>query len=301
MAPITSVYGITGSVPFLDVDVTVDNKWFLDPRAIRLHQRADPFAVKANECTETFFEEVLDCVARGDVRRGLWLLQQFPEPWETRLGLAKSGFSGHGGASEVGSWIWRSLNEDLKAFIVLGLFKEIEELPLFIEGIDKDITSDITTRIIFDALAEFTSYTVDQYPEFTSGGHRVETFGCQAWDSSTRGWVVKAFELPVAADKPLLLVPQGWARQNLLMSASRYYETKVLGYAQLERAVPLSTGKLLKIPKDRLKTVPGLGRGRVTNLDVTRRAHENNNDLIAEFKQFVDMKWTPHDDGRHIA
>ncbi len=70
MAPITSVYGITGSVPFLDVDVTVDNKWFLDPRAIRLHQRADPFAVKANECTETFFEEVLDCVARG--RRPAW-------------------------------------------------------------------------------------------------------------------------------------------------------------------------------------------------------------------------------------
>lgn len=301
MAPITSQYGITGPVPFLDVDIAFDNKWFVDPRAIRLHSQADPFAVKANECTETFFDEVLDCVVRRDSRRGLWMLQRFPEPWETRLGLSKSGFSGHGGASEVGAWMWRALNEDLGALISVGRLKQIEELPLFIEGIDKDITSDITTRIIFEALADFTADMVDRYSEFTSGRHRVGTFHCQSWDPVTRDWVVKPFELPVAGDKPLLLVPKGWARRTLLMSAPRYYETKVLGYAQLERAVRLSTGKLIKTPKDQLKTEPGLGRGRVTNLNVTRRAHENDDDLIADFKRFVDMKWTPADDDRRIA
>lgn len=301
MAPITYEYGITGPVPFLDVDTAADNKWFLDPRAIRLHRRTDPFATKANECTETFFAEIIDCVIRGDARRGLWLLQQFSEPWHTRLGLAKSGFSGHGGAKEVGSWFWRALTENLEAFVVVGLLKELEELPLFIEGVDKDITSDITTRIVFEALAEFTAHMVAQYPEFTSGRHRVDTFNCQAWDSTKREWMVKPFTLPVAGGQPLLLVPRGWARQTLLMSASRYYETKVLGYVQLERAVRLSTGKLIKTPKDRLRTEPGLGRGRVTNLDVTRRAYENNDDLIAEFKRFVDMKWTPPDGDRRSA
>jgi hypothetical protein len=301
MAPITDYYGITRSVPFLDVDIARDNKWFVDPRAIRLHPRADPFAVKANECTETFFDEVLDCVVRRDRRRGLWLLQRFPEPWETRLGLAKSGFSGHGGAEEVGEWMWRALNEDLGALISVGRLKQIEELPLFIEGIDKDITSDITTRIIFEALSDFTAHMVDQYSEFTSGAHRVDMFNCQVWDPTTRDWMIKSFELPVAGGKPLLLVPSSWARRTLLMSAPRYYGTKVLGYAQLERAVRLSTGKLIKTPKDRLMTEPGLGRGRATNLNVTRRAHENDDDLIGEFKQFVDMKWTPPADGRHIA
>ncbi|NKT56398.1 hypothetical protein GS896_27955 [Rhodococcus hoagii] len=45
----------------------------------------------------------------------------------------------------------------------------------------------------------------------------------------------KSFELPVVDGKPLLLVPSSWARPSLLMSATRYYETKVLDYAQLER------------------------------------------------------------------
>ncbi len=38
-------------MPFLDVDTTVDNKWFVDPHAIRLHGDVDPFAEKANKCT----------------------------------------------------------------------------------------------------------------------------------------------------------------------------------------------------------------------------------------------------------
>ncbi|MBM4608569.1 hypothetical protein GS416_11885 [Rhodococcus hoagii] len=42
----------------------------------------------------------------------------------------------------------------------------------------------------------------------------------------------------------------------------------MLDYAQLERAVRLSTGKLVKTPKDQLMHEPGLGRGRVTNLSI---------------------------------
>ncbi|MBM4517265.1 hypothetical protein GS432_16840 [Rhodococcus hoagii] len=104
-------------MPFLDVDTTVDNKWFVDPHAIRLHGDVDPFAEKANKCTETFFDEVLHCMSHGTPQRGLRLLQRFVEPWETRLGLAKSGFSGHGGAEDVGSWIWQALNNDIYALI----------------------------------------------------------------------------------------------------------------------------------------------------------------------------------------
>ncbi|MBM4497005.1 hypothetical protein GS426_19965 [Rhodococcus hoagii] len=88
----------------------------------------------------TFFDEVLHCMSHGTPQRGLRLLQRFVEPWETRLGLAKSGFSGHGGAETSGSWIWQALNNDIYALIAVGKLKQIEDLPLFIEGIDKDIT-----------------------------------------------------------------------------------------------------------------------------------------------------------------
>jgi len=70
------------------------------------------------------------------------------------------------------------------------------------------------------------------------------------------------------------------------MSAGRYYETRVLSYAQLEQAVVSRSGTLLKTSKDVLKTQTHLARGRVTNLRVTQRAHANDQDLVAMFKAF---------------
>ncbi|WP_124390302.1 hypothetical protein [Rhodococcus wratislaviensis] len=293
MPQITAYYGIPGQVPFLDVDIAVDNRMFLDPHAIRLHGRSSMFAMSANECTETFFREVTQRVFSGDQQGGLELLQRFVEHWETRLGLAKNNFRGHGGADDVGLWIWRALTTDINALLQVGVLQQVEDLPLFIEGIDRDITSDITTRIIFEPLADFTAEMVDRYPQFRGPGHRLGRFNCRVWDSAAMAWKIKSFQLPEADEKPLLLVPSGWARPTLLMSAVRYYETSVLGYAQLERAIVSSTGKLLKTPKGKLMTEPGLGRGRVTNLNVTRRAHAKNDDLVAKFKSFVDLKWTP--------
>ncbi|USI92840.1 hypothetical protein [Rhodococcus pyridinivorans] len=294
MAPVTTHYGIIGPVPFLDVDISVDNRMFIDPHAIRLCHGLGPFAAAANHCTTTFFDEVTACVGAtgASVRqRGLELLQRFEEPWETRLGMAAQGFHGHGGAEDVGMWIWNALNTDLEALVRVGILRQIEDLPLFVEGIDRDITSDITTRIVFDPLADFTADVVARYPQFTAGRHRIDTFSRQVWDPHRRQWNQKSVTLPVAGGKPLLLVPRHWARPTLLMSAGRYYETSVLSFAQREQSVITSNGKILKTPKDVLKTQPGLERGRNTNLAVTQRAHRKDADLVAVFRDFVRAKW----------
>ena len=304
MRSITAHYGIVGTVPFLDIDVRVDNKMFVDPHAIRLQDPHAPYVAQANHATETFFLEVAKSALSRDHSRGLYLLQHFEEPWETRLGLARQGFRGHGGADDVGTWIWESLINDLEALLRIGLLRQIEDLPMFVNGIDRDITSDITTRIIFSALADFTAEIVHRYPEFSSGAHRLEAFQRQVWDPIGLAWTYKQVMLPVAAGKPLLLIPRDWARPTLLMSAGRYYETSVLGFAQLEQAVVLNSGKLLKISKDDLKLQAALGRGRVTNLRVTQRAQDNEEDLISQFKAFVDSRYTALDDNeinRRIA
>lgn len=102
--------------------------------------------------------------------------------------------------------------------------------------------------------------------------------------------------------REILLVPEGWARPTLLMSAGRFYETSVLSFAQLEQAVLMSDGKLLKTPKDRLKKQPALGRGRKTNLRVTLRAFESEQDLLASFKAFVAMRFeAPGSEGERAA
>ena len=88
------------------------------------------------------------------------LLQHFEEPRETRLGYAAAGFSGHGGAAEVGTWIWEALTTELEALLRVGILTQIEDLPLFVEGLAEDITSDLTTRIIFEPLSKFTASMV---------------------------------------------------------------------------------------------------------------------------------------------
>jgi hypothetical protein len=300
VAHITTHYGIVGPVPFLDVDIDVDNHMFVDPHAIRLQRDPEPFVSEANRATESFFDEVARCARSTSSaiakRRGLDLLQHFEEPWETRLGLARRGFRGHGGAKDVGSWIWESLTTDLEAFLRVGVLHQIEDLPLFVEGIDRDITSDVTTRIVFDALAGFTADVVQKFPQFRTGGHQVAGFDRQVWDTARLAWTVKNVALPVADGKPLLLVPRHWARPTLLMSARRFYDTSVLTYAQLEQAVRSHEGELLLTPKDVLKQQSALARGRGTNMRVTRRASERDDNLVAIFKQFVDSRYEVLDD-----
>ncbi|WP_152349274.1 hypothetical protein [Brevibacterium sp. CFH 10365] len=302
MPTITTHYGVKGPVPFIDVDVSDDNRLYVDPHAIRLRRSPQPFLKRAVKCMDTFTSEVTKSVITGSpasLRRGKGLLQEFFEPWETRLGMAQQGFQGHGGAEVVGKWIWDVLNNDVEALVRLGILHQLEDLPLFVRGVDRDITSDITTRIIFGPLSDFTEHMIHTFPEFTSNGNRVKTYLKQVWNSVSLEWEDTRVTLPVVGGKPLLLVPLGWARHTLLMSAGRYYETSVLSYAQLERAVRMSDGKLSTTPKDRLRKEPGLGRGRETNMTLTIRALKNEEDLLAAFKAFVSVQLKKEDRDSH--
>lgn len=306
MPTICQYFGINGPVPFVDVEIDVDNRLYVDPHAIRLRHAPQPYADEAIECLDSFLSEVTACALSQNVnarRRGRGLLQNFHEPWQTRLGMAAEGFSGHGGARDVGSWIWGALTTDVEALVRVGALRQLEDLPLFVDGVDRDITSDITTRIIFEPLCHFTEMVLAQFPEFSSLGHTLRDREVQIWDTRVKEWSRKKFTLPVANGKPLLLVPTGWARSTLLMSAGRFYETSVLSFAQLEQAVRASNGKLLKTPKDVLKQQPSLKRGRSTNLLVTLRALEYEEDLIAVFKLFVasQLKMSDADDGASAA
>jgi hypothetical protein len=299
MPPVSRYYGLSGPLEFLDVDVANDNRLFIDPHAIRLERGPSPFATQARKCITTFFDEVLRCVIsprKSDAELGLDLLQHFNEPKETRLGLSQEGFDGRGGDDDVGTWIWEVLSTDINALIRVGVLKWIEDVPVFVEGVDKDITSDLTTRIIFEPLARFTQAMVSKYPQFTRGSHEVRSFQRQVWSPSRVAWRHKQLDLPIAWDKPLLLVPKYWVRPRLLMAAGRYYETSLLSYVQGLRAVRDRTGKLIKEPKWRLKERGEFERAQETILRVTKQAKRKDDDLLALFREFVDRRYERLDD-----
>lgn len=299
MPKLSQYYNIPGHLPFVDVEVFSDNRLFVDPHAIRLAKAPSPFATQALECVDTFCSEVTSSVITrtpASYRHGEALLQRFTEPSETRLGMAATGFQGHGGSEGIGSLIWQTLTSDVELLVRMGVMRQIEDLPLFVEGVDRDITSDVTTRIIYHALGRFTEAMLQKYPQFTAGTNVAQTYRKQVWDPAARQWTTANLLLPVVDDKPVLLVPTGWARSTLLMSASRYYETSVLSFAQLEQAAIDSAGKLIKTPKWALRQQTGLERGRTTSIRVTRRAFENEQDLLKHFKTFVASRLPATDD-----
>lgn len=290
MPTVSEHYKIHGPTPFVDVEILNDNRLYVDPHAIRLAKSPQPFADEAVDCADTFCREVTEAVIDGtsaSCRRGEELLQHFTEPSETRLGMAASGFQGHGGSEGIGSRVWETLITDVEFLVRMGVGRQIEDLPLFVEGVDRDITSDVTTRIVYHPLARFTEAMIDAFPHFTASGNAVEKFTKQVWDPEQREWTTAEVLLPVAHGKPLLLVPKGWARATLLMTARRYYETSVLTFAQLEQAVLSSKGELLTTPKRLLKKQEALARGRSTSIRVTQRAFECEQDLLAHFKSYV--------------
>lgn len=293
MRPVTTYYGITGPVPFLDVDVDDDNRLFVDPFKIRMGHGPTTFANSAVACMSSFFDEITRTVVSGngtDHARGLDLLQHFEEPRETRLGMSKHGTDGHGGSDGVGQDIWDTLRGDAAVLVRIGVLHQIEDLALFVPGIDKDITSDVTTRAIFGPLIDFTNDCVANFPAL-AGGTGVKQFTRQVWDPVALKWEQRKISLPTVDDKPLVLIPAEWATRNLLLNATRLYETELLGWVQLQRATRNSKGKLVKTSKERLREDPRLSRGNETILKTVEDAYGKGTNIVANFKRWAQERY----------
>lgn len=288
---LTEFYGIADPVPFLDVNVEHDSALFLDPRSIRLAAGPHPHAATARDQLDSFFDTITSCVLSTDATihaRGLELLQNFSEPWETRLGLSARGCLGHGGADEVGRWIWETLNTNADAFFRIGVLRQVEDISTFVTGVAEDITSDLTTRIVYDSLAGFTADMMDRYPQLA---RRTQRAPRRAWDGSG-GWVEHDIELPVANGRPVLLVPRDWARNSLMMGSRRYYSRAILDYFQQQQTIQVS-GHRFQPSKEVLRRRDATAYSRPLVLDTTVTAAHHGQDLMKQFKALIDAEYTP--------
>ena len=290
----TQHFGITSDVPFIDVDVHGDIRLFVDAHAIRLAaEHGDGYAQSGITHIDSFFGFIVDAILIGnedDRLKAKALLSKFHEPRETRLGLSASGFSGNGGAEVVGTRIWDMLSTDVRALLEVGIGRHIEMMPIFVPGVANDITSDLTTRIVFSVLAEYTREQMENFPELA--GARPIGAGSvhQVWSLSEANWVEQNEVLPVVDGHPLLLVPKDWASPNLLFNMSRYHQVSALGFVSDDRMTVID-GKVNRPRKKDLAREPGLRPGHATNRRVTLNAHYRGNNLETSFTEFVDNKY----------
>lgn len=293
MTRVAAHFGITGQLPFLNIDLHQDNQLFLDPSAIRNAVGTDPLAAHAHALLLDFFGEVMRCRTSTnptDRAKGLALLQRLHEPNETRLGMSQSGSAGHAFGDELGSRLWDALAQPVFTLNPIG--RRLEDLPLFVDRVGDDLVSDLTTRVIFEVLADFTVQMCSRYPSL---GATVSTADVDLWDTGTSTWVDRGVQLPYVAPHQLLLVPKGWVFWRMVMDPHAFYNRYGTGTVQEERTTLDSRGRTVKPSKKSLQEeFPHVKE--LNNRQTTKYQSQHDRDLVAEYRDRVDADFVPLDD-----
>lgn len=292
MRTISNYFGLPEDLPFHNVDVEQDNPLFLDLDAIRFHGHAD-FAVFRSDAlasAHSYMEELMAATrerSAESIARASSMLT-FPEPWYTRLGLSELGCRGRGGAHGVAEDILAALSEDPQMQHIVGELTKLTQIQFFVEGVGPDICSDITTRVVMNSLLDFTKLMMAEYPELLSET-RIENV--RAWSRDANAWIDREVELPAPEGQPLVLVPNGWARPNLISKTRSYHGVSVVGHIQQQEAVLLRDGQAIKTNKRALAKRSDLCEIRPTNVRVTSEAMRGGENLLLRYDRHIQDRY----------
>ncbi|MFB5269116.1 hypothetical protein ACE41H_20335 [Paenibacillus enshidis] len=185
---------------FVDINIDQDYPMYIDPYLIST--RSDPWSVEVNRTIKNFFSKVAEYIRNDEHELAIELFQFMSEPKETCLGISKTGTKngrgvGEGNATDIIKEIIRS-----KA-IETGIVQNIEDIIVFVDDVDKDKLSDMTTNIIRKHLIDYTKEQCEIWniPLTTS-----ETL--PYWDPISEDWITSNDELLFYKERELLLVPK---------------------------------------------------------------------------------------------
>lgn len=284
MISVTQAFGLPNHVPFLDVFVDTDTPFVLDPSAVRNSRH--PLAVDAQDCLRSFFMEVLRCrdsAAQTDHFRGLHLLEGLNEPNETRLGMTRAGSKGKAFGPEMGRRLWAELQTPVCRTAALT---NLEELPLFVPRVGADLTSDLTTRVIFGVLIGYTQRMMRDYPSLAADA---VSRTVRLWDPLKLEWREEDVCLPFACGKQLLLIPVEWTSGDIRMAPIPFYNNKATQTLQNEQTVT-QDGKVLK-PSKRLLKKQNPAVKKLNSSQTVRYLRDHERNLVQEFREEVDRRF----------
>jgi hypothetical protein len=289
MTTVAQHYGLVGELPFLNVHLERDNRLFLDPSAIRNSSTVE--AAAARQRLTGYFGEVVRCATSLDPADhfvGEALLQQLHEPNETRLGMSAGKVAGRGLGEGLSELLWEELR--VNPACREAALRHLEDLPVFIKGVGPDLVSDLTTRVVFDVLVDFTQRMTIAYPSLAEDQTKVSGL---VWDI-TSGWTPQVFELPQVEGHPLLLVPKGWVFWRSVMDPEAFYNRHATRTVQEERTTLTADGRVDKPSKKALNAefpdIKGLNNQQAV------RYIRDGIDLVQRYRTEVDTEFQPLSD-----
>ena len=199
---------------FVDVDINKDYPLYIDPFLISNINNS--WAVEANIVLKSFFSEFKEAMINGDYEKVKYLFSYVSEPKETCLGTNSVGTDRGKGVStgntdEIISSIIKSKAIENK------LVQNIEDMRIFVDGIDRDKTSDIVTNIIRKKLIEYTNEQCDFWGIPMEKGESLPY-----WDVDDNRWVYSDERLLIVENKEILLIPKAIVSRMSVYSSDKY-------------------------------------------------------------------------------
>lgn len=268
---------------FFDYNIERDTYAFLDPYYIA--RKEDEFLKECNEYVETFFNRFLYYLQNRE-ELAYELFAHLGEVNEICLGMSKGAPSGKGIGGIDTRKIFAAIKES-EAFKT-GIAQHLEDVRVFVPGVDKDKISDMVANII--------KYPLIKYTQEQCKLWGVATISIEAgywWNKDT--WVRGHQEMLVIDDKPYLLFPKNLVSNAKRYSSEEYFKMYILEFLKQQHLandtylVHKSYNKngTLKNARVFKKEVEAdlKAQGEIINKDWLARFTKENPDVYSKFQQ----------------
>ena len=203
---------------FFDYDIDRDTYAFLDPYYIA--RKEDDFLMECNEYVETFFNKFL-ILLYNDEDKAYDLFSHLGEVNEICLGMSKESPRGKGIGGIDTANIFAAIKKS-EAFQT-GIAQRLEDVRIFVPGVDRDKVSDMVANII--------KYPLIKYTQEHCKLFGVSTVSIEAgywWNKDS--WVRGHQNMIVIDDKPYLLFPKNLISQSKRYSSNEYFDMYILEF-----------------------------------------------------------------------
>lgn len=274
-------YKLNENVDFIDVELTTDNKIWIDP--MMMYMDKSPLGLKCCTIVQDYFSTLLEFAINKDDANGRLYTKNFVEMNETRLGYSFDKPRGNSGGESLGLEIY-SLIRESKA-IDTEFIGDIFDAGVMIQKLGIDKVSDFITSLIFEDLIIFTQ---DECKKYNIPMKNV-TIKNYYWSAVEQRWIHNiCVQLPFdeESNMAIVFVPKKFVEKKQVYSYGRFYNKAMLPYYGNE-AVENRLYGLIRILKD--KTIKPLYREiRKKNPCTRENVYQfimNHRDIYDEYKR----------------
>lgn len=211
MSTINNYFNIPFEEKVLSTKIDSDIKKFIDP--LKIDRAYTSLSKEMSLVIEDFFKVFIDEPMKvlGNVNYNSSI---FKEPSENHLGYCRDGYYGNGGGTSLVNQLWKIL-PSLRS----GNVQHFRHISFLCHRISDDVTSDLTTRIIFKQLAMYTLEICIKYGIKTSMSSPK-----YFWDHTNHCWSAESFELPLLPNgDTMIFIPENLCSSQVSMNHFRRF------------------------------------------------------------------------------